>query len=103
MKVKIQKKGKKETIEISSLNDLTYGKMSELVTNHGRDPIAKIEIIIENKDNYLGSNPVEREDLEKKWAGLGSQLTELSHRYSTFGNKIKIKIIVEAYTHPRIY
>ena len=103
MKVKIQKKSKKEPIEISSLKDLTYGKMCELVTDHGRDPITRIEIIIENEDNYLGSNPMGREDLEKKWAGLGSQLTELSHRYSTFGNKTEIKIIVEAYTNPRTY
>ncbi len=96
MKIKIYAKEKKEPIEVESLKDLTYGKMNELVVNHGNDPISKIEIIIENKDNYLGSDSIEREALEKKWAGLGSQLIELSHRYSAFGNKTEINVIIEA-------
>lgn len=103
MKVQIYTKNKKEPIEIESLKDLTYGKMNELVIYHGQDPISKIEIIVENKDNYLGSDSIGREDFEKKWAGLGSQLTELSHRYSAFGNKTEINVIFEAYTNPRTY
>lgn len=103
MKTKIYFKNRKTPIEVESLNDFTYGKMSNIVTNHGREPISKIEIIVENKDNYLGNDDIGRENLEKKWAGLGSQLTELSHRYSTFGNRTKINIIFEAYTNPRMY
>lgn len=103
MKAKIYFKNRKEPIEVDSPKDFTYGKMSNMITNHGREPISKIEIIVENKDNYLGSDSIGREDLEKRWAGLGTQLTELSHRYSTFGKKTKINIILEVYTNPRIY
>lgn len=103
MKVKIHTKNRKEPIEVDSSEDFTYGKMSNMITNHGREPISKIEIIVENKDNYLGSDSIGRADLEKVWAGLGSQLTELSHRYSAFGNKTEINVIFEAYTNPRTY
>ncbi len=103
MKVKIYTKNQKKAIEVESLQDLTYGKMNELVINHGRDPISKIDIVVENKDNYLGSDAVGRKDIEEKWAGLGSQLTELSHRSTSFGNKIKINVTFETYTKPRSY